>query len=303
MVSSSWAIPRISQILPLDEESLQQILDYASTLSKPEAAEHLKGILGDSPQALEFISHFNSQREASDGAQVVPATSTSNAPSRKPRKKKAPLNNLPPPRVPEDYGNTGGAYSKKEEEDYISGARRSRKESPAPNAFKLSETPVARQMPTAKPPPSALGPLISDLPNVRTSHASSSASKTKIHVSGGSSMHGASTTLQDLVRASMILSCPAQLTHMPGLRHPYSGTPNQPIPLIASVCPSLRLPCNTTPTPDRRSELSQLRKDHLRKGRRRPVHLLLTAASLVGRHFIDDPCLTGRAWHRKDIDQ
>lgn len=203
MVSSNWAISRLSQILPLDEESLQQILDYASTLPQPAAAQHLQDILGDSPPALEFISNFNSQREAQHESHTDPAPSSLGAPSRKSRRKKAPLNKLPPPRVPENYGNTSGAYSKKDEEDYISSAPRSRKQSPAANPFHLSENPAARQVPKGKLPPSASGFLISDLPNVRASQTSPSPAKTKIHVSGGPSMHGASTTLQDLVRDSL----------------------------------------------------------------------------------------------------
>ena len=197
MIASTWAISRISQILPLDEETLQQILDYASTLPKPAAAKHLQDILGDSPQALEFISTFNSHHEVGNESQTEPAPSSLEPRSRKSRKKKAPLNSLPPPRVPEDYGNTSGAYSKKDEEDYIASARRSRKDSPAANPFNLSENPTARQVPKGGSRASASGFLISDLPNVRTS---SPVSKTKIHVSGGPSMHGASTTLQDLVR-------------------------------------------------------------------------------------------------------
>ena len=202
MPSSTWAISRLSQILPLDEETLQQILDYASTLPKPAAAKHLQDILGDSPQALEFISNFNSQREVQDESHTEPAPPSVEAPSRKPRKKKAPLNNLPPPRVSENYGNTSGAYSKKDEEDYIAGAPKSRKDPPASNPFNLSENPAARQVPKGKLPPSASGFLISDLPNVRASQTSPSPAKTKIHVSGGPSMHGASTTLQDLVSDS-----------------------------------------------------------------------------------------------------
>lgn len=204
MVSSTWAISRISQILPLDEETLHQILEYASTLSKPAAAKHLQDILGDSPQALEFISNFNSHNEVRDESQTEPASATPSleTPSRKSRKKKAPLNKLPPPRVPENYGNTSGAYSKRDEEDYIATAPRPRKEPPAANPFNLSENPAARQSPKGKTTASASGFLISDRPNVRTSHTSPSPSKTKIHVSGGPSMHGASTTLQDLVRDS-----------------------------------------------------------------------------------------------------
>lgn len=204
MASSSWALPQISKFLPLDEESLQQILDYSSTLSKDAAAEHLKNLLGDSPQALEFISSFNSRREAPAPPQTT-AASTVDIP-RRPQKKKPPLNKLPPPRQPENHGDTSGAYSKKQEEDYMSGPRRSRQDAPISSAFSLSEKPAARQLPIPvsstqpKPPPSASGLLISDLPNVRTSSRTASpAAKTKISLSGGPSMHGASTTLQDLV--------------------------------------------------------------------------------------------------------
>lgn len=200
MVPSTWAISRISQILPLDEETLQQILDYASTLPKPAAAKHLQDILGDSPQALEFISSFNSHNQVQDENQAESTPPSSVPSTRKSRRKKPPLNNLPPPRLPEDYGNTSGAYSKKDEEDYIASARPSRKHSPAASPFSVSETPTARQLSKGKATAAAPGFLISDVPNVRTSHTPPPASKTKIHVSGGPAMHGASTTLQDLVR-------------------------------------------------------------------------------------------------------
>ena len=231
MVSSTWAISRLSQILPLDEESRQQILDYASTLPRSAAAKHLQDILGDSPQAIEFISTFNSQREVYEESQTDSAPPSGvETPPRRSRKKKAPLNNLPPPRVPADYGNTRGAYSKKDEEDYIASAPRSRKESPAANPFHLSETPAARQVPKGKPPPSASGFLISDLPNVRASQTSPSPAKTKIHVAGGPSMHGASTTLQDLVRhLPYPPPCSTELTILPGLCHSYIRNPNRPI--------------------------------------------------------------------------
>ncbi|MCJ1429436.1 hypothetical protein MMC29_007350, partial [Sticta canariensis] len=166
-------ISQISQLLPLDEQSLQQILDYSLTLSNDDAAEHLKNLLGDSPKALEFINSFNSRRSS-----PVPSHPDSNqsisAPPRQSRKKKAPINKLPPPRQPDNYGNTSGAYSKKEEEEYMSGSRRSRQGAPVSGsgAFALSDTPAARQLPTpasttpSKPPPAASGLLISDLPNV-----------------------------------------------------------------------------------------------------------------------------------------
>ena len=59
----SWAVPRLQQLLPLDEDSLKQIITYTDTLPKDVAAEHLKNMLGDSPQAFEFISTFNMRRQ------------------------------------------------------------------------------------------------------------------------------------------------------------------------------------------------------------------------------------------------
>ena len=214
MTTSTWATTQLSHILPLDKESLEQIIDHTSTLPKDAAAEHLKNLLGDSPKALEFISSFNARRDAPTTAAPSPTPAPLES-TRKPRKKKPPLNKLPPPRRPEDYGNTLGGYQKKEEEDYMSGSRSSRPGSTLAKTLALSDQPDARQLPKAVPatstpaaksPPSASGHLISDLPNVRlgsrtSSRTSSPAPKTKISVVGGNAMHGASTTLQDLVRS------------------------------------------------------------------------------------------------------
>ena len=213
MTLSTWATNQLSHILPLDDESLEQIINHTSTLSKDAAAEHLKNLLGDSPKALEFISSFNARRDAPTTAAPAPPPASPEA-TRKPRKKQPPLNKLPPPRRPEDYGNTLGGYQKKEEVDYMSGSKRLRPEHTLAKTLALSDQPDARQLPkavsaistpAAKPPPSASGHLISDLPNVRlgsrtSSRNSSPAPKAKISVVGGNAMHGASTTLQDLVR-------------------------------------------------------------------------------------------------------
>lgn len=207
MTSSTWAASQLSQLLPLDEASLQQILDYTSTLPKAAAAEHLKNLLGDSPKALEFISSYNARRDAPTTTTPASEPSTN---TRKPHKKKPPLNKLPPPRQVDDYGSTAGAYRKVEEMDYMARKRRPQVEPTLAKTLALSDQPDARQLPKStpatisKPPPSAAGPLISDLPNVRSdsrtsSRTSSPAPKTKISVQGGASMHGASTTLQDLV--------------------------------------------------------------------------------------------------------
>lgn len=58
-----WALPRLQQLLPLDEESVKQVIQYTDSLSKYEAAEHLKNLLGDDARALEFISSFNIRRQ------------------------------------------------------------------------------------------------------------------------------------------------------------------------------------------------------------------------------------------------
>lgn len=217
MASSTWALSQISKILPLDNESLQEILDYSSTLSKEVAAEHLKNLLGDSQNALDFINAFNSHRE--------PQATTSSPPPApvetkgKPRKKKANFNKLPPPRQPDNYGNVAGRYVKKEDDYYIAASRRPRHDdgpaaSSSSSSRRINEA-AARELPTSttvnklpKAPPSASGPLISDLPNVRTSSRTAPpTAKAKVNISGGSAMHGASTVLQDLVSLSLSI-CP-----------------------------------------------------------------------------------------------
>lgn len=248
MASSTWAISKISQLLPLDEASLQQILEYSSTLSKDEAADHLKNLLGDDLKALDFISLFNSRREAPkeapNASQTISASQTLEAPSRKQRKKKAPLNNLPPPRQPEDHGNTSGAYSKKNQEDYMSGSRRPQKDSPV-NIPGLSNRSEATQLPIpapgliAKQPPSASSSPLSDLQNVRTSaRTASPASKTKINLSGGQPMHGASSTIQDLVCHGSLLPEGCSYSSS-GFGYTHTRASNQPFPLLRSFGPPL----------------------------------------------------------------
>ncbi|MCJ1240648.1 hypothetical protein MMC14_008652 [Varicellaria rhodocarpa] len=225
MSSSTWAIIQLSRLLPLDQDSLKQIIEYVSSLSKEAAAEHLKNLLGDSPQALEFITSFNSRR--SPPKEPSSSSQPSELPHKSRKKKpKAPLNKLPPPRRPDDYGNVGEAYHKKDEGDYMPGSNRPRRDPPLANALALTDKPSTRQLPlptssstptsrTAlpKPPPSAIGPLNSDLANVRqTSRTSSPTPKAKIALSGGTSMHGASATINDLdsaIRALEIQTNPS----------------------------------------------------------------------------------------------
>ncbi|KAF2689050.1 zf-C2HC5-domain-containing protein [Lentithecium fluviatile CBS 122367] len=217
---ATWALPQLAKILPLDEESLQQVILYTETLSDREAADHLQNFLGDSPQALEFITSFNNRRRqkaAAGSSQALASNDISEVPKARPRKKKPPLSKLLPPRQPENYGNTSGAYVKKDEDDYIAGQSRSK--AVKSSAFALSNKPVAVQKPSTsgtstpksrgissappapKLPPSAAGQLISDTKSSRNSSPKPKAKGAKVNVAGGTPMHGASTALSDLESA------------------------------------------------------------------------------------------------------
>ncbi|KAK3215226.1 hypothetical protein GRF29_19g2629511 [Pseudopithomyces chartarum] len=219
MALATWALPQLSKLLPLDEGSLRQVISYTESLPNREAADHLQNLLGDSPQALEFITSFNNRRRpaaSSSTSQTRPSSDASEAPKSKPRNKKKPgLSKLPPPRQPDNYGNTTGAYLKKDEDDYM--ASSSKPKAPKANTFALSNKPDAIQKPitssgTSTPksrgispapppsrlPPSAAGQLISD---TKSSRNSSPKPKAKVSVAGGTPMHGASTALNDLESA------------------------------------------------------------------------------------------------------
>ncbi|KAF2839802.1 zf-C2HC5-domain-containing protein [Patellaria atrata CBS 101060] len=211
MSLTTWALPQLSRLLPIDEESLTQIITYTDTLSKSAAAEHLKNLLGDSPPALEFITSFNSRREV---------------PKPKPKNKSASkTNRLPNPRRPDDYGNITGGYMKKDSEDYIASASKTKKQASLSHTLALESQSDAQQLPvpapatssrnpSSKPPPSAAGTLISDNLSSRTSSPGpkQSASKTKVNISGGTSMQGASSIINDLdsaIRALEIQTNPS----------------------------------------------------------------------------------------------
>lgn len=193
---SAWAAPKLSQLLPLDPDSLSQVIDYAASLSREACADHLKNLLGDSPAALEFISSFNARRELQRKPQARPESEnvTKPAGTRK-GKKKAPLHSAGPPRRPENYGDVGGGYKKSTEEDYMS----SRK--PTPLTLEPAQDGPSSRVPsplsisTPKPPPSASGPTISDmLPNVRSKTSKS----TRQSGTGSSSKGGAALTTNDI---------------------------------------------------------------------------------------------------------
>lgn len=222
------SLNQLSMLLGLPDSDCKQILDYGSTLSKAEAADHFKNLLGDSPQAIEFISSFNSRRQdpkptpapapvtqqnASSDLEAVPKT------QRGPKKKKAPLRTPAPRQITDAAPASGTVYSKKSiEDDYIAG--RSGASTPSgSNSSPFTAPPPKSSTPPpkkfSKQPPSAAGSLVSDRlapkqkpksnPTSRSSTpgpASSSRGNggpvTKVSIAGGTPMHGASTAVADL---------------------------------------------------------------------------------------------------------
>ncbi|PGH26388.1 hypothetical protein AJ80_01886 [Polytolypa hystricis UAMH7299] len=205
----TWALPRLSNLLPLDEESLVQIITYTDSLSKEASADHLKNLLGDSPAALEFISSFNSRRNTSganagegtrtarrtqdDGVAATFAQSGANTRQTQQKRKKggkAPLHSAGPVRRPDGYGDVTGGYVKTDKGgDYMASfgagststpsSGPSRTQSPAPSKTPSNAAP--------RNPPSASGPLISDyLPNVKSKTVRSSAATSSRHTPAAS---------------------------------------------------------------------------------------------------------------------
>ncbi|KAF2639227.1 zf-C2HC5-domain-containing protein [Massarina eburnea CBS 473.64] len=217
---SAWAVPQLSKLLPLDEESLKQIISYTETMPNREAADHLQNLLGESPQALEFITSFNNRRRPNASASSNQTQSSNNIsevpkPKRN-NKKKQGFNKLPPPRQVDNFGHVSGGYVKKDEGDYMPGASKPKGNkgsastlSAQPEAIQNpstsgTSTPKSRGIspaaPTPKLPTSAAGQLISDEKS-KSSRNSSPKPKAKVNVSGGTPMHGASKALDDLESA------------------------------------------------------------------------------------------------------
>ncbi|KAK4118885.1 zf-C2HC5-domain-containing protein [Parathielavia appendiculata] len=233
---------QLFQLLPLPDDGLQQVLEYAATLSKAEAAEHFINMLGDSPQVIDFISTFNARRAEPIPA---PATAPATAPSsnqnsdvdhvpkhrRGPKKKKPPLHTLPPRQVASFELASGTVYNKKDQEEvYISGKSGTSTPSSS-NAHRNGVAAAKAATPPpqpSKPPPSAAGTLVSELgvpkpkpksnPVSRTSTPGPSSSRntpstTKVSITGGIPMHGSSTALADLDQAIRSLELTTNPSH------------------------------------------------------------------------------------------
>jgi hypothetical protein len=210
------SLAQLSRLLPLPDDELKQVLDYAATLSKPEAAEHFGNLLGDSPQAIEFISSFNSRRQTrvpvSNATPEASSANNSDVPSDgvpkhrrgQNKKKKAAIHTPAARQIDTAAPLPGTTYNKKDQlDDYIV-----KRPSPAPSSSTARPPPPIK---SATPPPpqqrTAAGYLISEgqqkakpksTPVTRSSTPKPSNASTKISIAGGTPMAGASTALTDL---------------------------------------------------------------------------------------------------------
>ena len=232
------SLSQLSQLLPLTEEDLQQVLSYASTLSKAEATTHFQNLLGDTPLAVDFISSFNSSRKEpsalaqhgssmpalASGHSSAPGSDRETAdgvpkPKKHQRKKKDNIHALQARKVEEYAAPSGIVYNKKDNDlDYL--PVRPGGSAPGSSGPSRSSTPRAQSQsvqPPPKPAPSLGGYLISEVPKAKSKSNSSSRSSTpkpqptKVSLTGGTPMAGQSTALSDLdaaIRALEITTNP-----------------------------------------------------------------------------------------------
>ncbi|OAA52328.1 C2HC5 finger protein [Beauveria brongniartii RCEF 3172] len=248
---------QLSQLLPLPDDELQQVLDYAATLSKPDAASHFSNLLGDSPLAVDFIASFNARREtpsATHSAATAAASSSSAVPKSKrggAKKKKAALH-TPQARLADSYiGPSATAYSKKDTDlEYIS----QRTSAPTSNHASRPATPPLtaaaaapkqHQQPAPKQHASSAGFLISESlskpksksnPSTRSS-TPKPAGATKITLAGGTPMAGQASATADLDAAirALELSTNPSLDSVASRRCPCVAT-RHPLQTAAPNC-------------------------------------------------------------------
>ncbi|KAI1653817.1 zf-C2HC5-domain-containing protein [Daldinia decipiens] len=207
---------QLSKLLPLPEGELKQVIDYAATLSKPDAAEHFRNLLGESPESIDFIASFNSKRQDPTASTTSSGRSSSHIEpvpkptrtSKKPRTQQ--LHALAPRQIINLGPAPGTAYNKNVESDYITQRPSPAATSAGSGSGKKPPPQKSATPPPPKLPPSAAGQLISDVrkpkpKSMPASRSSTPAPKTKVHISGGTAMHGASTALSDLDNAIRLL--------------------------------------------------------------------------------------------------
>jgi len=112
----NYATDAIEAILPLDIESITQIVDYALSHLKTRDAvsQHFLNLLGESPKALEFITNFSNMRF---GEVInVKQNNGSHASKKEPRKESPQIDKLKMPRrgnAWEDKSTTGNNHNQR----------------------------------------------------------------------------------------------------------------------------------------------------------------------------------------------
>lgn len=290
------SLAQLSQLLPLPDDELQQILDYAASLSKPDAASHFSNLLGDSPDAVTFISSFNSKRTGPSAGAGSAATGSSSqaAPSsdvpdgvpkstRQHKKKKKPALHTPEARQVDSYAAPSGTvYNKKDSNlDYIPQTQHATPTSSGNEARSSTPKPAPKERPSA-------GYLISDVPakpkskstpSSRSSTPKPAASSTRVSITGGTPMAGQSTALTDLdaaIRALEITTNPsldntaARKCNCVATRHPLQGAAPNCLSCGKVICMKEGLgPCTFCGTPLLSSSEVQAMMRELREERGR----------------------------------
>ncbi|KAF4125499.1 putative zinc finger motif, C2HC5-type [Geosmithia morbida] len=282
------SLAQLSQLLPLQDSELQQVLDYAATLSKSEAVSHFSNLLGDSPEVATFIATFNSRRkdpyqsEPATASRTTAALSTAGPSSdRVPKlnrqsgkKKKQAQIHTPEARQVNDYGAPSGTvYSKKQTDlEYIPRTTQQHNQSSTPSSNNASRpgTPKPAAPSAAAPPPApkqqpaSAGYLISDVASKSKSKSAlapkgSAPKPAKVSISGGTPMAGQSTALADLeaaIRALEITTNPkldspdARRCNCVATRHPLQGAAPNCLSCGKVICLKEGLgPCTFCGTP------------------------------------------------------
>ncbi|KAK6352005.1 hypothetical protein TWF718_005154 [Orbilia javanica] len=231
---TSWAVPKLSNLLPLPEDELRQVISYAATspdLSSPSAiATHFTDLLGQSSECLSFIEEFNKRRFPAAASTSKPRQSDSrndsDGPPRSSRKgprKKEPLNKLPPVRKVENTFSgssenlTGKVYKKEDLDDYMPISKKKMAPNSNPASKPTSQAPsrsTTPNPPTGPPTnstsaaasvvsssqkqPAQQGMLTSDLLNKKKP---SKPKPTTVSVPANTTMRAPSSTLSDVSSA------------------------------------------------------------------------------------------------------
>ncbi|CAK7275402.1 hypothetical protein SEPCBS57363_006661 [Sporothrix epigloea] len=117
---AQW-LPRLRNLLPLDDAELTQIVEYTAKLpSNDEAASHLQGLLGDSPEAVEFVTDFvkyKSDLAQPDSKQSYDGAVSAPAPTVDERSRSTPQY-APPPGPPPGHAAAASSQPLKKDTPY-----------------------------------------------------------------------------------------------------------------------------------------------------------------------------------------